>query len=189
MNFIKENLFIVLGVTLPIILIAFLSIVQTIQKSGIEPPVHKVAYLVTNQLYGITVKSSIDNKTKKLSVTLQSNNKNKLNNNASLTAYIYHPDMNGTPKAYEFDLPEIEKKGKYTLKMPKDLKNMQFINKKIAPDGYEYKQSSYRSGNLMTEIFGYNNRNRNDVIARKGFQIELPEAKRWNSTHFIGWVK
>ena len=192
MNFIKENLFIVLGVTLPLILIVFLSLVQAIQKAGIEPPAYKAAYIMTDRIYGTNITTTINKTTNELSVTLTSNNGKPLSNNARITAYIYQPDADTYPQSYEFDLSKVNitGKGKYKLPIPNDLKNTQFLDDKRSPDGYEYKKNSYRNGNLMTEIFGYRNRNREHSISKKGLRFGLPETKGWNNnTHFIGWVK
>jgi hypothetical protein len=191
MNFIKENLFIVMGVTLPLILIGFLAVVQTIQKASISPPTHHVAYLKKTQFYNATVVPKINKNNQKLSITLKSHNGNDLNKNAKLTAYIYHPDMGETPTEYSFDLSKIDIKEKtdYTLPLPKKLKDISFIDKTTSPDGYQYKEGHRNNGNIMSEIFGYSRYSRQSIVEKKGFPIRLPETKGWNNTVFIGWVE
>ncbi len=192
MSFIKENIFIIMGVCLPLILVGLLALLQFASKASIEPPQYKVAYIVNDRSYDMKVSSEIDKKTKHLKISAKvSNNFGNYNaRNGDVTLYIYKEDTG--LETYNLDISKVSEENKdkkVVIPTPEEIKDTKFISDKTSPDGYKHEHSVYRNGNLMTEIFGYNRHRRKDAIVKKGVKVFLPETSRWPQTDFVGWVE
>ncbi len=188
MGFIKENIFIVLGITLPLALVAFLSLSQHLSQINVEPPQYKIAYLLgdtRDYRNDLRIKIAPDTKTLKLSLK---KNKNKPSN-ADVTLHIYDASKDDL-QSYPIDIESIYKENKtINIPLPDTFKHIKFRNKETALDGYKFERAGYRNGSVLTEIFGYSRHNRKDFIVKDGNRIELPSTMPWPHTKFIGWVE
>ena len=191
MSFIKENIFIILGVSLPLLLIGLLALFQAASKIDTAPPEHRAAYIVNNQAYGMRLVTNIDSETKhlKISATVL---KNIVDSGGirGTTLYIYKKESG--LQTYILDTSNIseENKGKEVIiPLSEEIKNLKFISNTTSPDGYKFEHSVYRSSNLMTEIFGYNRHKRKDAVIKNGIKVFLPNTSRWPQTKFVGWIE
>ena len=191
MSFIKENIFIILGVSLPLLLIGLLALFQAASKIETAPPEYRAAYIINNQSYGMRLVTNIDSETKhlKISATVLKNIDNtRINRDTKL--YVYREESG--LQTYILDTSNISEKNKdkeVVIPLPEEVKNLKFISNTTSPDGYEFEHSVYRNGNLMTEIFGYNRHKRKDAVIKNGVKVFLPNTSRWPQTKFIGWIE
>ncbi len=192
-SFIKENIFIVLGIALPLLLIAFISIIQAVSKISIDPPHYKIAYLHKDNSASYPTKliTRIDPETKKLTVSViripNGNTSSFISPDATL--YIYDA-QNDDLVSYPFDSLHFEKATENKRKaftLPKEVQNLRFIQNTTAPDGYKFDDSYHRQGFYMN-LFGHRN-NKTFSIVRNGVRIDLPKTQNWPKPTFIGWVE
>lgn len=191
-KFIKDNITIVLAITLPLVLVGIFMISSLFTKITVADPVHD--FLIATEAYN--------------------------NENTAFTFNIlddrlvitYNPplekDKNGyrpeqqIPKLWRINVPEMSVE-EIELIEPDDKKSSEISitgitdikiqNIHPSPDGYEFLDNFYRGGNLMTELFADSrNYGSNSAITKQGriLKFKLPDGGNFGSynTSFIGWI-
>lgn len=180
-EFLKENLVMIAGIALPLIvaLIFFASI--QIGKINIDPPQYKVLFLSGNY-YNNPYTVRIKNSQAFFKYTEPKNNNHDYNRPA---LYVYDPSKNAS---IEIDLPKLNDDLAQDEKIITFLKDEKITSNSTSPDGYRFEQNYHRNGNLITEIFGGGYRSRSSYVLKKKQNIvKVPNAPRYH-TKFVGWI-
>lgn len=190
-DFLKRNAFIVLGVSLPVVLVGFLLLVQAISRIGQEPPAYPVAFLASNQyspLYWI---------------------RTEVGDNGQLALYLEKPEhassfRHGHPlrvviaiydaaddrlETFDLEMPAVgDGSERVEIPLPDALAGHRFDDSATAPDGYRFDGGDGTGGGLFTELLGVGSRHGPRLI-RDGVGFRIPDdGMIFNQRTLIGWV-
>lgn len=189
-KFIKENIAIVAAIILPLILAAVFMISSGISSATIPDPKHD--FFITSNYYNPEYSTfRIDVVNDRIVVAYQPERKNEQG---------YTP-ARSIPKLWRVRVPAMSIE-EIALIEPADKKatsinipgvtDIPVRNVQPAPDGYEFMNSYYYGGNVMTEIFADSSRRNSGVAIRnKGrvIPVKVPSNEQWSySAEFVGWV-
>lgn len=188
-DFLKENFVLVLGVSLPVILIVVFMIAQSMTKL-VDPPQYKAVFALQNHYHGQKpFKFKVD-ETGKLTITYTEpeipENQSRYNYNTRL--YIYDPVTDNLQET-ELDAPDGLKENESTVISIAATENLIINTATKSPDGYIFTRHNRRGGNLFTELFGYRHSNVRYVLKKDTRVIPItPTRYYYGNDHFIGWV-
>lgn len=197
-NWIKNNLVLVSGIVLPVLLVVGFLILSHVPRVLTDPPAYDfilVAYRYDHQ-HPREYSLSFEVRQGKLygkAVPLE--NANTYTNRQHAGIFRYRA-ADGVFDEIVYDLPEnldgLAETFNFTISETADLN---LDKRKQSPDGYKFEHLGYRGrGGLLGEMFGMGRRhNSNYVLSKNDAFIDLPDPdsdSRYygNDLHFMGWV-
>ena len=189
-TFLKENFVLVLGISLPVLLVIAVMALQGITMATTKAPEYGVIFATPEQYHNIG-HWHFEVEDKKLSITY---------GYATEPHYDYH---NGAIVLTHYD-PKSGESIKETLEPPKNYKAGADVNIDLpdhfsklsiddsskSPDGYQFTWPDYHGGSLFTDIFGYRSNRREYGLMKNGAYHKIPDApKAYRNTRFIGWAE
>jgi hypothetical protein len=190
-DFIKENFVLVVGLALPVLLIALFFVVSVIPKSMAVPPQHEM-FFTTQNYNGQTQQSYIVKiivKDGKVTARInKTKDKNYVGNNEKLMVYDGKTQNTREILYAQTGWTELADGAEIILPETKDIKLDTTLK---APDGYEFEGEQYYGGGFPTrEIFGGSYRHGYRV--KKGMVgFKIPENNGqynyYNGMQFLGW--
>lgn len=191
-EFLKRNAFIVLGVSLPLLLIGFLLLVQAVSRMGQEPPAYPVAFLASKQyspLYWIQIEVGDDGR---LELYLQQpEHASSLSHARPLRIVVaIHDVAEDTVETFDLEMPTVDDGDeRVEIPLPEALAGYRFDDSPTAPDGYRFETGGRTGGGLFNELLGVGTRH-GPRLVRDGVGFRIPEdGMIFNQRIFIGWVK
>lgn len=187
--FIKENLVLITGITLPLMLALVFYAATFFDRVVTDPPQYRAVF-ATNHYYHHNSKAPYRLYVKDGQLRfayLPPSEDDAHRNWQKPRLYIYNPKIDNTE---EIELPTITdidaKFDQAVMKLTDD--HITTVQK--SPDGYVFEYNYSNRGNLMTELFGGGSRYKSRYVLRKGSTIvKIHSAQRYYSNaHFIGWI-
>lgn len=192
----QRNLIAVLGVALPLMLIAVVLAVHGLSRWQADAPEHPVLYVAFSEYSGqfrfkfpidargrLTIRYLVPESWKPASPGPQAETATLALFDAcsdSLSTFVVHaPEPLPQPGAFS------------NLEVPAALAELYFRSGAIAPDGYRFERGGYRSGGLFRELFGGGGRVRDNRLIKDGVAFQLPQLdgpRHANNQEIIGWV-
>ena len=185
--FLKENLVLVVGISLPVLLALVFLAATHIQQVGTEPPQHKVVfatnYFKQTSYNHYPYRFIVEDDAVVLQYTPQEKNHWQ---NREPQLFVFDPV---TQTSTEIEVPKIkDRENKADITISNTPKG-EYVTTEQSPDGFLFEHDYRGGGNLMTEMFGGGYRSRSQRVLRKnGYRMKVPQAERYN-TEFIAWVK
>ena len=187
-SWIKENLVLVIGLALPLMLIILFFVATVIPKIYSTPPQYEVLFSVPD--YGYQNKSdyTIDFKVKNKQLMVKvkkTDGKDNYYNSKKLMAYDAKSEV---MREITIDASQLSDGAEVLLE---ETKNMTIDTAMMAPDGYLMENQHYGNNGLIGGLFGGGGRN-NGYRLKKGsvgYKINaLHNNYYYDQLHFIGWV-
>ena len=192
-NFIKENFVLVVGLTLPVLLIVLFFVASVLPKSMAVPPQYEMLFTTTRYDYQNQPPYNVDFFVRdgilKARVAKNKAQPGQTYNTKKLMAYD-----GKTQSVHEisYDTSKIGEVPDGSEIIFDEFKNLKMDSSNKAPDGYAFDNSGYGSGGMVTELFagGYN---RNSARVTKGaVSFKIPNSDNGNyyyyDVQFLGWV-
>jgi hypothetical protein len=191
-NVLKENLVLVIGLTLPLILILLFFVATVLPKSIATPPQYELLISIpfyeaqnpSHYLTGFIVKDGV------LKARISKNDSK--NNNYYSRKLISYDGKTDSVHEITYDLSKlgnIENGSEITLD---ETKNLKIDTSNKAPDGYAFDGPSYGHGGLIPELFGSGHRNWNLRVKKGMLAYKIPNTSSnysyYGDVQFIGWV-
>ena len=189
-NFIKENLVLVIGLSLPILLIVIFFLATVVPKSYGTPPQYEVLFTTLKYEYENSPVYLVDFKVvnhQLVAKVKKNDDKGRNYNSKKLMAYNPKTEMVreitiDLAKAAESNMDEV------VLAETKDLKIDASVT---SPDGYQLEGSRYSNSGLVGGLFGGGNHN-SGYRLKKGavaYKIEPTQPDYYYSDYkFVGWI-
>lgn len=194
-KFLKENIVLVMGLTLPVILILLFFVAAVVPKWLAPPPQYPV--LFTSSRYDYETRPPfqtdffVSDGVLKVRVA-KANDKNQTYQARKLMLY---DGKNDSVREIAYDSPKLSALaeaggGEMVLG---ETQQLRFDTAFRAPDGYEFEGAGYHGGGLAQELFGGGYRNRKARL-KKGatvYKISIPAHYGdyyYGDVRFIGWV-
>jgi hypothetical protein len=187
-NWIKENLVLVIGLTLPLLLIVLFFVATVIPKMTGTPPQHEVLFSVQDYSQKNKPDYIIDFIVKNQQLMLKvkkAEDKDNYYQNKKLMAY---DAKNEVMREITIDVSQFGGGAEILLA---ETKNMTIDTAMVAPDGYVMENQQYSNNGLVGGLFGGGNRNSNYRLKKGsvGYKINTPQNNYYyDQLSFIGWV-
>lgn len=192
--FIKENAALVVALALPILFACFFYVSKNMVTE--KGPAPQYDFIVSNNYHDQNFDVEVINGT--LSVQFIYPVKNdrgqfpQISRNRAELYYVDADTMIAEP--LNFALPDDarnpppEKEGQAVdIKIDKT-DGLNFSAATIAPDGYTFRRSDYRSGNILTEIYSSRSNGRNSWVLDKDGSIYKIKGLDHYNLQVLGWV-
>lgn len=187
-NFIKENLVLVIGLALPVLLIVLFFVATVIPKMNSTPPQYEVLFSVQDYTSQNKQDYIIDFKVKDKKLMVKSkktNEKNYYNNYKKLMAYDSKTEV---MREISIDANQLIDGAEILLA---ETKNMTIDTAMQAPDGYMLENQGYSGTGLVGNLFGGGYRNHGYRLKKGnvGYKINTQQNNYYyDQLSFIGWV-
>ncbi len=193
-NFIKENFVLVVGLTLPVLLIVLFFVASVLPKSMAVPPQHEMIFTTTRYDYQNPPLYNVDFfvKGNALMARVSKNNKPPTQN-FSQNKLMAYDGKTQSVREIPYDLSKIGDVADGTEVMLDALKTIQVDSASKAPDGYEFDNAGYgHGGGLVTGLFGGGYHNRNARVTKGAVAFKIPSSSGDNyyyyDIQFLGWA-
>ena len=196
-KWIRENLVLVSGIVLPILLVGGFFILSKAPTMLADPPEYD--FLLVGYRYDYQHPSdyylTFEVRDNKLTGRAVPKDENSANNNRHYAGIFRYHSASNTFEEIVYELPEdldgLEEAVPLQL-METD--GLELDKRRQSPDGYTYEFLGYRGrGGLLGEIFGMRRQYESNYILKKdGAVFNLPKPMTdpiyQNDLHFMGWV-
>ncbi len=198
-KFIRENLVLVAGIVLPVLLIIGFLILAHLPKAMLTPPQYD--FLVVGYRYDHQHQRnyylSFEIKNNKLQgIVTPKDNTSTYHNRQHASLFLYNlAEDRFTEISYR--LPEeVDNLEQQTFFAIPELERHEFSENLVSPDGYRFEYLGHRGrGGLLGEIFGMGRRHTSQyVLTKNSAHVELPfpaTQPHYYYSHnlsFLGWI-
>ena len=187
-NWLKENLVLVIGLTLPLLLIVLFFVATVIPKMTGTPPQYEVLFSVQDYTGQNKQDYIVDFKVKDKQLmikTKKADDKNYSYNSKKLMAYDAKTEV---MREISIDDSKFSDDGEILLE---ETKNMTIDTAMQAPDGYMLENQGYSGTGLIGGLFGGGYRNYGYRLKKGnvGYKINMQQNNYYyDQLSFIGWV-
>jgi hypothetical protein len=187
---IKENLALVIGLSLPVLLIVLFFAATVIPKSMVAPPQYEMLFTVAKYDYANPPEYvlSYSVKDRRLMVTAKKTEGKTLNPSQNVLM-AYDPKSN-TSREMQIDTSAAEAAPGAAVAI-EDVETFEIDTAAVSPDGYQLEGPNYQDGGLVGGLFGGGYRHSQYRITKGSVAYPLPRTGQYdyyNQVHFIGWI-
>ena len=193
--FFKKNFVLILGISLPILLIIAFAIANALTKL-VDPPKYNAVFALQNN-YGIYQPFNFEvGEEGKLTIYFKApeQTQNIVISNFFARIFIFDTEKNLTEQ-FEISPPDdfkddFEPGKELPVEIPEKLSTLILLPTQIAPDGYVVEQNTRPGGNIFTMLFGFGSSNYpRYLLKKKGRVFPVPsEGQFYGQFTFIGWA-
>ncbi len=186
-NFIKENLVLVIGLTLPLLLILLFFVATVIPKSMGMPPQYEMLFTIMKYDYQTKPEYQLDFnvKNKQLLVKAKKTDDKNAYNSKRLMAY---DGKNETVREIAIDISKLTAGSEVVLE---ETKNLTIDTSAVSPDGYTLEGPNYSGSGLIGGLFGGGYRNSGFRLKKGSVGYKIPNQQQdyyYNQVQFVGWI-
>lgn len=187
-NFVKQNLVLVIGLTLPLLLILLFVMATVIPKSMGTPPQYEMLFSATQYDYQNTSGFALnfDVKNKQLMIKPKKNEDRNVNYNQE-RLFVYDGKTETTREITLDNSKFIDG----AVQVLEETKSFEIDTNHVSPDGYTLDGPSYGGGGMMMGMFGGGSHNSGYRIKKGAVAYKVPYYKGdayYNQMRFIGWI-
>jgi hypothetical protein len=192
-SFWRDQGFLVLGVALPLLVVAFFLVARWLPARFVDPPRHPLLFVAhgTPRGQGLPISGSVSVHDGRIRVRWTK---------------IEGPSYDGGPRVFRFDaaserleelsVPEPEDpaalEGSVDLFLDAPAPGTRLETAPRAPDGWAFEVTPWRSSGLLGELFGGRGREPRAIVKKDGRVIALPRtdatAYSYGTVSFLGWI-
>lgn len=189
-NFIKENLVLVIGLSLPILLIVIFFLATVVPKSFGTPPQYEVLFTTLKYEYENSRIYQVDFNVvnHQLMVKVKKNFDTGRNyNSKKLMAYNAKTD---SVREITIDLAKAAEAGEKDVIL-EETKGLNIDALPVSPDGYQLEGTNYGNSGLMGGLFGVGHRNSGYRIKKGAVAYKVETAQPdyyYSELKFVGWI-
>lgn len=189
-NFIKQNLVLVIGLTLPLLLIVLFFVATVIPKAMGTPPQYEMLFTTTRYDYQNPPDYFLDFavKNQQLVVKVRKNENKDRNYNAKIL--MVYDGKTETVREISIDTAKTAEAAIRAEVVLAETKHMTIDTSSLSPDGYTLDGPAYSGGGMMG-MFGGGYRNSGFRLKKGGVGYQIPNTQQnhyYNQVQFIGWV-
>jgi hypothetical protein len=187
-NWMKENLVLLIGLALPVLLIALFFVATVLPKSFGTPPQYELLFTTSKYDYQNKPEYVLDFNVKNKQLMVKAKKYDEKNyNNASRLLMAYDAKTE-TVREIALDASKLSDGVEVVLE---ETKNMALDTSLTSPDGYTLDGPNYNSSGLLGGLFGGGYRNNGFRIKKGNVGYKVPQHQPdyyYSDLKFIGWV-
>lgn len=188
-NFIKENLVLAIGLTLPLLLIVLFFVATVIPKSMATPPQYEMLFTTVHYDYQNASDYQFDFSVKDQQLMVKAKKSDEKNRNYNTKKLMAYDGKTETVREINFDTAKAgAANGVVVLD---ETKTMRVDTASTSPDGYVLEGPNYGGGGLVGGMFGGGYRNSAYRLKKGSVAYKVPNAQQnyyYNQMQFVGWV-
>ena len=190
--FLRRNLFIVLGISLPLLLVVLVLVVQTVQRWGVERPTTPVLYVYSAD-WVVRQHLIVDVADGRLGLALRTPDSEVHRRQlagASLELAIHDPrDGSLQSHALEVEAPDAGA-GRTPLALPPALRRLELDRSPVSPEGARLVIDRRSGSGLFGDVFGFGRGPARYRLELDGVGFDVPGHPQPYGTWpgFIAWV-
>jgi hypothetical protein len=187
----KENIVLVIGLSLPILLITLFFFASVLPKVTATPPQYPLLFSTTRYDYQSPPPYNLDFFVKEHRLTARVTKNKKETQNFNWRQVMVFDGKTQSVKELPYDISQIGDMPDSTELVFEEFKDLELDSSSKAPDGYEYDNSRRSSGGILLGIVGSSQRYSARVVkGAAAFKIPLNNGKDYYyyNTDFLGWV-
>lgn len=188
---IKENLVLVIGLSLPILLIVLFFLATVVPKSFGTPPQYELLFTTLKYEYENSPVYVVDFKVvnnQLVAKVKKNDDKSRNYNSKKLMAYNAKTE---TVREISIDLVKAAETGDGNDAILDETKDLKIDASVVSPDGYQLEGSNYGNSGLVGGLFGGGNRNSGYRIKKGAVAYKVQTAQPdyyYNDFKFVGWI-
>lgn len=191
-NFIKNNLVLVVGLTLPLLLILLFFVATVIPKAFSAPPQYEMLFTTARYDYQNPPDYHLDFMIKDQKLMVKPRKIDDKNRMAYHTKLLMAYDgRSETVREISLDMTQVEKIAAGNDAVLQETGGWIIDASPVSPDGYTLEGPNYRGGGLVGDIFGGGYRNHGYRLKKDSVGYRIPDTQGvyyYNQMQFIGWV-
>ncbi|MDP3679178.1 MAG: hypothetical protein Q8R23_08870 [Methylotenera sp.] len=190
-NFIKQNLVLVTGLTLPLLLIVLFFMATVIPKAMGTPPQYEMLFTTTRYDYQNPPDYLLDFAVKNQQLTVKARKSENKDRNYNAKILMAYDGKTETVREISIDIAKTAEAAINGEVVLAETKNMTIDTSSLSPDGYTLDGPSYGGGGMMMGMFGGGYRNSGFRLKKGGAGYQIPNTQQnyyYNQVQFIGWV-
>ncbi len=187
-NFVKENLVLVIGLALPVLLIVLFFVATVIPKSMGTPPQYEMLFTTTKYDYQNKPEYVIDFNVKNQQLMVNSKKNDEKNYNNATKILMAYDGKTETVREIKIDASKLTEGNEVLLE---ETKNLSVDTAVISPDGYTLEGPNYGGNGLVGGLFGGGYRNTGYRLKKGGVGYKVPNMQPdyyYSQLQFIGWL-
>ena len=187
-NFVKENLVLVIGLALPVLLIILFFVATVIPKSMGTPPQYEMLFTTTKYDYQNKPEYVIDFNVKNQQLMLNLKKNDEKNYNNATKILMAYDGKTETVREIKIDASKLTEGNEVLLE---ETKNLSIDTAVISPDGYMLEGPNYGGNGLVGGLFGGGYRNTGYRLKKGGVGYKVPNMQPdyyYSQLQFIGWI-
>lgn len=191
-NFVKENLVLVVGLTLPLLLILLFFVATVIPKALGTPPQYEMLFTTTRYDYQNPPDYDLDFTVKNQKLILKARKVDHQQHGGHHTKLLMAYDgKTETVREISLDMVQAAKITDGNEALLQETSDWIIDASPVSPDGYKLDLPSYRSSGLAGDIFGGGYRNNAYRLKKGSVGYRIPDTQGvyyYNQMQFVGWV-
>jgi len=190
-NFIKDNLVLVIGLTLPVLLILLFFLATVLPKSMASPPQYEMLFSFVRYDYQNTSPVNIEFSVKDGLLRARVTKVDKKIQNYNLKKLMVYEGKTESVREIPFAMPVLENDADNAEVTLAETNNFTINPNNTSPDGYSFEGPNSAHGGLVTELFGGGYRNQGVRVKKGSVGYKIPAMQNdyyFNNIQFIGWI-
>lgn len=190
-NFVKENLVLVIGLTLPVLLIVLFFVAAVIPKSMSTPPQYEMLFTTIRYDYQNASDYQFDFSVSNHQLMVKARKNDDKNRNYNVKKLMAYDGKTETVREITFDAAGVGEKAGTGAVVLEATKNMYIDTSGTSPDGYVLEGPNYGGNGLVGGLFGGGYRNAGFRLKKGSAGYKVPDAQQnyyYNQLQFVGWV-
>lgn len=190
-NFVKENLVLVIGLSLPVLLIVLFFVATVIPKSMSTPPQYEMLFTTMHYDYQNLSDYQLDFSVKDQQLMVKAKKSDEKFRNYNTKKLMAYDGKTETVREISLDTAKIAEAASNGEVLLEQTKNMRINTTSTSPDGYVLEGPNYGGTGLVGGMFGGGYRNGGFRLKKGGVGYKVPDAQQnyyYNQMQFVGWV-
>ncbi len=190
-NWIKENLVLAVGLTLPLLLIVLFFVASVLPKSMGTPPQHEMLFSTMKYEYQKSPDYLLDFKVKDGKVMVSAKKLDEKNNSGSSTKLMAYDGKTETVREIIIDNAKAGAAAVNGEIILDETKSLTIDTNVTSPDGYVLEGPNYGSSGLVGGLFGGGYRNSGFRLKKGAVGYKMPNMQPdyyYSNVQFLGWV-
>ena len=186
----RETLILILGISLPVLVVAFFVLATTLPGLLVDPPQYDLVFSSSTSLYPHSPGGgkAFDVAFTVVDGDLQARVVEKTHPSQLTTRLFIYDKTSGSTREIQLPLPDAGHPPDTGVEIEiRELAERTFITTRKAPDGYQFRDPQSRGLGILGELFGMRGRNRY-TIAKSGVVIPLQVPPGHYGLNFLGWT-
>jgi hypothetical protein len=187
-NWVKENLVLVVGLALPVLLIALFFVATVLPKTFGTPPQYELLFTTTKYDYQNKPEYVLDFNVKNKQLMVKSKKYDEKTYNNATRLLMAYDAKTEVVREIKIDESKLNEGSEILLE---ETKNMELDTSLISPDGYTLEGPNYNSSGLLGGLFGGGYRNSGFRIKKGNVGYKVPQHQPdyyYSDLKFVGWV-
>jgi hypothetical protein len=191
-KFFRENLVLVMGISLPVLLVILFFLTSVLPKLLATPPQYELLFSVIRYDYQTAATPNFDFIVRDGQLMVRTGKNDSTNTQRYTRKLLAYDASTESVREIYFDPAPIEKLGEQAEMVLPETRDMTIDTSSRAPDGYSFEGASYSGGGLMSELFFGGYRNAGYRVVKDKAAYKIPDA--FGDTYyagnlqFIGWL-